>query len=226
MNQDLLQRELPKWPALLVSGKRVTREQAAVIIVRTDSLWFSCNDRDLEAKLRATIGFRSEKANGEDWRAVTDHDNAVKATYGNLGLRYLNNSRIVSSYVFGPHGWCDWSGNIFCNSYNIGKWPRVKEVLEDWKKIAEAFPFLDLRSQLMSAESCEDNGVPVVEFVVKDGKVELVEPQGQLLPVVSPDFNPAMLMGPVALRESGCTIPQFVRALELTKESLASNVSE
>lgn len=35
----------------------------------------------------------------------------------------------------------------------------------------EAFPYLDLRCQLLSGESCEEEAKPVVEFIVKDGTV-------------------------------------------------------
>ena len=36
---------LPKWPHMVVAGKAVTKEQAAEIIIRTTSLWFSSNSK-------------------------------------------------------------------------------------------------------------------------------------------------------------------------------------
>jgi hypothetical protein len=59
---------------------------------------------------------------------------------------------------------------------NIGKWPTVLEILEDWKIIAEAFPYLDLICTVFDDEHCEDNKKPLVSFVVKDGMVEISEP--------------------------------------------------
>ena len=45
---DLLEIGLPKWPALVVKGKKITKEEAAEILIRTDDFWFSANDHDFE----------------------------------------------------------------------------------------------------------------------------------------------------------------------------------
>ena len=37
--------DLPKWPALVVMGNPVTREEAQEILVRTGGTWFLTNDR-------------------------------------------------------------------------------------------------------------------------------------------------------------------------------------
>ncbi len=171
--------ELPKWPCLLVQGKKVTKAQAAEIIVATQSSpVIHCNDIGVESKLRDLFEIKQEK--GSDSYYHNDEDSVQSAikSYGMLSLFYLTNNQICSSWIGGPHGWCHWNGNILANNYNIGKWPTVEEVTEDWSKIAEKFPFLTLKSQLLNEEACSDfveQMKPLVEFVVEKGKVTVNE---------------------------------------------------
>jgi hypothetical protein len=201
---DLLNIGLIKWPALVVKGEPVTKDQAKEILIRTDSLYLSCNDREweefiqtkfydidpstsmgngrrrydqIDEELREKHGI-SEKDHTRLWEIKGEYEDSVGSIEG---LEYLQNSRIASSWIGGAHGWCNWDGTIGTSEYNIGKYPSVSEVYEEWKIIAREFPFLDLRCQIMNEESCgddEDNTTikPVVEFVVKAGKVKLIEP--------------------------------------------------
>lgn len=98
----------------------------------------------------------------------------------------------MSCWIGGTHGWCDWDGTIFANSFNVGKWPTVEEVEKDWQAIAAAFPFLDLRSQLLnrgSSEAVDEGASPVVEFVVRNSRVE-VKTSGLELLSLSEMANP------------------------------------
>jgi hypothetical protein len=88
---------------------------------------------------------------------------------GIIGLEYLYNSRISTASLGGPHGWCDWNGNIITDSYNIGKWPNTEEITEEWERIAAAFPYLDLTAQLVNEEDTGDELAG--EWRVKDGTV-------------------------------------------------------
>lgn len=49
--------------------------------------------------------------------------------------------------------------------------------------IAREFPFLELEVMLMNAEWCEDASKPVVSMLIRDGKVELVDPNTRNLHV-------------------------------------------
>lgn len=172
MSTPSLKLGLPKWPALLVSGAKVTPDQAIEINFRTASDYWSTNDREFLAFIADTIGTDLTEYGSLNF------SREISQKWGHISLSYLSNSNIVSSYIGGPHGWCSWDGTIFSNSYNIGKWPSVDAVFEDWSRIAEAFPFLSLRSQLLDGETADD-GVrnAVVEFVVADGKVNAFEPE-------------------------------------------------
>lgn len=85
---------------------------------------------------------------------------------------YIRNCWAASAFIYGPHGWCDPTGKISYRD-NIGKWPTVDGVYAEWKLLAEAFPYLDLKATLMNVEACEENAIPLVTFIVKDGKVKV-----------------------------------------------------
>ena len=78
-----------------------------------------------------------------------------------------------------PKGWCDWEGNIACRNYNIGKWHTAEEVTEDWLAIAAAFPYLELRAQVITDEG---EGEIAAEWAVREGDAALIEPIGLLEP--------------------------------------------
>jgi hypothetical protein len=134
---------------------------------------------------------------------------------GALDLHYLHNSRIASSWVGGPHGWCDWSGAITSANYNIGKWPSVREVFDDWSAIAAAFPFLRLWSQLYSGETCEDGTTPLVEFVIGEGKATVCRPTERGVSPVGADLS-GFVLGRVG-GERGCTAAMLDNALGVTR---------
>jgi hypothetical protein len=186
---------LPKWPAFLVKGDSVTEERAAEILIRTDygipDFRYAGNDKYHAQLLSNLFGIPEEYEDGvrhpekrtkaqeakqtDEMRIRWASMEALEKKLGKLSLNYLQNSWIVSCYIGGPHGWCNWDGEIGNNDTNIGKWPSVEEVTKDWEQIATAFPFLNLECQLCNHEAGypHENQVsgPIVKFVVKKGKV-------------------------------------------------------
>ena len=225
---------LPKWPALLVVGKPVTREQAMEIILRTDDLYFSSNDHSFNKLLNEyfyDIEITDEYYGGDskaiakklnveenDYKSIWDYKEQKNSEIKSLNLSYLSNSRIVSSWIGGAHGWCHWDGNIGTSNYNIGKWPSVEEVYNDWVQIAEAFPFLELTSQLQNSEVGDDDAiaVPVVEFKIKDGKVEMFNPTEL---IIESKFDDEVMIKRFTdpYSERGCTIEMFREAVDYVK---------
>lgn len=198
--QKFFKIQLPKWSGLLVKGKKVTIEQAKEICIRTNSRWMSSNHRIKNIEfINALYGvnlkpnenkndlldaFRLEKTGNHleyDWEAYDNCIADAEDKYGLLNLDYLENSRVSSCWVSGHHGWCNWDGIIFTREYNIGKRPSVESVYDEWKEIAIAFPYLNLRAQLLDKEIGENDAKPVVEYIVKNGKVKMVVPKALLL---------------------------------------------
>lgn len=211
---NILDTNLPKWPALTVKGANVTPDQAAEILIRTNAWTYGCNDHEWERLVYKAFGVKK----GGKYRSY-DLESMLHTCEQHhcLTLHYLCNQQIMSAWVGGPHGWCNWKGEIFANTYNIGKWPNVRAVLDEWQQIAEAFPYLDLRSQLWSGETGEDDTRPIVEFVVRNGTVEVIEPQGVLLPPGDLEIDYAAVIA--CSKERGCDLETVKRAIALTRQS-------
>jgi len=218
---DMNNVNLPKWPQLVVVGEPVTVEQAAEIIIRTDGLYFSTNDKLWHKQLCEAAGLKTPKDDSFGYISWEDRQPLFDSV-NSLHLSYLNTSQIASCYMLGPHGWIDWNGNVGCYDFNIGKWPACEDVFNDWKVIAEAFPFLELKSQLSSKESCEEGGIPLIEFHVSKGSVTCYEPTQTL---VSKHSGVAYASNQSLINrfsswsaERGCTIEQFKTALKFCQE--------
>lgn len=194
-----MSRDLTKWPRLLVKGEAVSEEQANDILIRTCvPAYLDVNDKVWSAVVRQIMHFRDTSPPQKLWledrydervawcKERWAHNDARTRELGILGLSYLYNSRIASSWIGGPHGWCDWDGRIFCNTYNIGKWPSSEDVTEEWQEIAAVFPYLDLTAQLVTNEGgYEDRpGELAGEWRVKDGVVTYnPDPVEQIVPL-------------------------------------------
>lgn len=224
---------LPQWPAMVVVGENVTKDQAKEILIRTDSLSFFSNDKEFEMDLNeALFGVRApwnslekeiSKMLGFDeinWLKVNEYWETIYSKYKRIHpISYLANNRIVSSWIGGPHGWCDWNGNIGTSNYNIGKYPSVEEVHNEWKMIAKAFPFLDLKCQLFSGETSEDYIIPVVQFNIKNGKVKITVPKKVIdRPTSFPIDISSIFLINNKNRERGCSIETFKDALNFTEK--------
>lgn len=178
---------LPKWPQMIVTGKRVTVDQAKEIIFRTDSFLSDASDysggnaRSFNRNYRTKAGLdllsveRKYPEGHTYWEVDWEKQDALREALGFIHTEYVRNNWGSCAFIFGPHGWCHPDGTILYGD-NIGKWPELESVYEDWAKIAEAFPFLDLNVTLMNKESCEDDSIPVINFRVANGKVTVAAP--------------------------------------------------
>lgn len=222
--------DLPKWPAMVVKGEPVTKEQAMEIIIRTGNIYFSSNDREWDMFLNYVYydlddmyddhlkGIAKELKVEEGSTKVFEYISEKIKELGVLDIEYLKNSRVVSSWVGGPHGWCNWDGKIFSNNYNIGKYPTVEEVNEEWSLIAKTFPYLDLQCVLYQGETSEEENEPLIQFTVKDGNVTVEEPTLNIKPqfltedILDNFFKPG--------RERGCTEIELIQAINHTKSTV------
>lgn len=183
---DVLARGLPKWPQMLVSGTPIEPEQALEIIRRTDSFFYcpSGNDDEFVDYWSWRYGLpsapRHNLPEAERWAAWDRFEAETKAWLAAWGALehpyYVRNDWVSSCFVCGPNGWC-WPDGTISHCYNVGKWPAGEEVRDDWKVIAEHFPFLNLGIVLNSAEHCEENLEPVIGFLVQGGEVKVVDPR-------------------------------------------------
>lgn len=194
----LLNVGLPKWPQMYTTGMPVSEEQAKEIIRRTDFFFvsgFGGNDHEYNFAVKMLLGMPlgwSDKYVAERYRVKVDENRSWEAAdewrkkWGVLATSYVRNDWVSCAFIFGPHGWCHPTGEIgFVD--NVGKWPSVGDILEDWQTIATAFTFLDIGVSVMSMEEGEDENPaegrirePLVSIVVKDGQATLVQPSAEV----------------------------------------------
>ena len=177
-SKELLNVSLPKWPKCVVTGTSITKEQALEIIRRTDcyvdSRW--SNDKKFDDKFKKMFNTPDvELDNFDKMKEYHAAQEDFRNQWGYISLNYLCNDYICSSFVQGANGWCHPDGVIDYH-FNIGKWPEVEEVSEDLNQLIEAFPFLELEVTLFDDEYCENDTNPLVSFLVREGKVELIDP--------------------------------------------------
>lgn len=210
---------LPKWPGMLVVGKPITEEQAAEVIIRTSSFYFSTNDRDFQKALWRALDIKIDES--PNWEGIDEAEHRYNVI---PDIQYLGNYKIASCLIGDAQGWCHWNGQIGCGSFNIGKWPSVEHVQKEWLDIATAFPFLELQCQLLDSEICEDNHNPIIQFDLSNGWVSTYIPKDKT-PITSlrdvglADMNTsllAMTMGDFNT-ERGCSIEKFKWALEICR---------
>lgn len=179
---------LPKWPRMDVTGVQLTPQQVGEIYLRTDQVFTGLlneyghgNNHVWRQWYRYACGagqfdhlFEGEAPilTYRDRWAINDKLNGM---FNQLSQNYVHNTWGESCYVGGPYGWLHPSGRI-SYGHNIGKYPSVHEVVDDWLVLVTAFPYLDVTVTLWSGEygerdDGEEQSVPLVTFSVntKDG---------------------------------------------------------
>jgi hypothetical protein len=206
LKEDILNISLPKWPFLTVEGDDITTDQAGEILIRTNSYPVYTNDEKWLNIVEKILGY--PKSDDNNLKKFVDAVDNFYKKFSIINIEYLNNNRIASSYIGGPHGWCNWDGKIFCNNYNIGKYPNAITVFEEWALIATIFPYLNLRAQLWSGEHCEDGIYPVIEYLISNGNVDILTKNLNPMKISEWDLN-------FPPHERGCSKSQLEYAVNL-----------
>lgn len=165
---------LPKWSQMFVSGKPVTIEQAKDIIFRTDHFLTDSYEYAGGNERAFNVAYRKKaKLN------TIEHDRnkqlQLRSSIQFVYTDFVVNDWASSAFIGGPHGWCSPSGQISFVD-NVGKWPTISKLYDDWSIIAEAFPYLDLNVTLIHGELYAVDADPVVNFRVVDGTVTVETP--------------------------------------------------
>jgi len=183
---NLLQLSLPKWPQMIVTGIPVTEDQAKDIIFKTDDFlsdfddYAGGNNRTFTKLYQDAAGIseivkeysKSFSSSLKRYSELCEYNDSIREKLGFIKTEYVHNDWASSCFAFGPHGWMNPDGNILFND-NVGKWPSVEDIYNEWKMIAEAFTFLEIAVTLMSGERSEENTNPIVSFIISNGKVSI-----------------------------------------------------
>ena len=191
--QDIFDRELSKWPQMIVTGKTIPSSDALEIIRRTDGFFSlpSGNDREfVERAIRLAHMPECPDASSPEFidddkryndkyhRALTEYSAAFhqwQAAWGFLETHYIFNRWVCSSYIGGPYGWCHPDGVISFSGV-IGKWPTIRDVYDDWVLMVREFPFLEVEVSILDADMYGEDRSHVVSMLIRAGKVTLVDP--------------------------------------------------
>jgi hypothetical protein len=191
-----------KWAGLLVVGESVSKEQAAEIIVRTTRWPLSSNNTQTDEIFNNLI------SNHKEFKKYLKN---IKP----LNLDLLINERITTSYISGPKGWINWDGTIFTNSYNVGKYPSIQQITNEWENIAKEFPFLNLKSQVINQEiHDEEKAIPTAQWNIKDGKVNTEFPTKLICEIHKFDEED-FLLG--FFKDVGATVEDVTLGLNMAK---------
>lgn len=108
------------------------------------------------------------------WSLTYETQDKIREALGFITTEYVSNSWASCAFIYGPHGWCSPDGTILYVD-NVGKWPSVQDVFNDFVILAKAFPYVALTATLMNGEECEEGILPVITFVVENGSVRLTD---------------------------------------------------
>jgi hypothetical protein len=216
-----------KWPQMLVTGKSLTIEQAKDIILRTDSFFLDGafskygggNNHEWGDWARSVLGTKEWVALEEEdrdkrpsWGEMSEALEPIRKKLGHIRTEYVHNTWASSCFIGGPHGWCHPDGRIYYDD-NIGKWPSISAVIEDWEKLVEAFPYIEVAVTLFDGEDCEEDKKPITSFVIKDGVINFTDQHDAIHYAPALDKSTEALMQRFAmdfnnpLREQG--LPDF-----------------
>lgn len=170
--------ELPKYCQMRVSGKKISIEQAKMIIFRTDPFFFNADEyysnfSEFCEAYRKYSGI-DKLVPGIEEETETLKLNAIQEAFGVKDFWFIYNDFGASDYAFGPHGWCYPDGTIFFKE-NIGPFPEAEDIVETWTNLAKAFPFLELNVTVMDSEKDTDIR-PLFNIAVKDGCAKIEDP--------------------------------------------------
>lgn len=220
MITELAQGSLPKWPQMLVTGRPVTVEQAQEIIFLTDDFLTDASEHsggnclEFNKYYRELAGLNQLQVERQypeghtfrdvDWERMYQLRNSL----GIIHTEYVRNDWASCSFIGGPHGWCRPDGTISFSD-NVGKWPSIEEILDDWTGLARAFPFLDLHVTLMSGESCDDDSEPVINIRVLNGEARPESPDSSVHAGLSVPSTQSQLEAFIARMKSGSTVTEI-----------------
>lgn len=148
---------LPKWSLMVVEGYSVGPVRGAEIVIRTSRLSNLWIDTPYRAELREICGM-------ERFEDIA----RLESRYRCLDLEHLGSNLLGP--IRDPYGWCTWHGTV-SSSFDVGPDATIRGIEQEWRRIAEEWPFLSLRCQIFDQGRDEPAPVPLVEYLVMDGAV-------------------------------------------------------
>ncbi len=201
----------PKYTWAYVEGKPITKDQAAMLILRLGVDAFYCedpnNERDMEIMgavgLTLFPGFASRSSSS--W--LTAQHKALSALgcfdHDDHDVEYFCTSPLISSGEEGG-SWLGWDGSIGGHFY-LGKYVDSEKLFYELSYITKKVPTIDMVVQTFTLH--EDKPTyPISELRVSNGSIQEVKPDR-----VQRVYKPT--------RRAVCTIDQLRQAVSLCRST-------
>lgn len=165
-----------KWPGCIITGNKITQEQAMQVMIATDHTLVSpLYSSQTNATRGGILGYTGMSLIFDDNGSIKDGMMGMWAEWRYflikqanwMELRYLYNS-------FWSDSWVDMEGEIYQYN-NLGKYPFIEEVLHEFYTIQKVFPFLQLTAQLYSDEVCYVRSVHDITIKTQGENVYVTE---------------------------------------------------
>ena len=176
-------------------GKRVSKEEAAEIIRRTDAFYEKLYNGNNHKFNRTLYRLSGVPANYEaldedhsccdmDYRYILGdsfhdkfnvYDKWKTEEWGCLGLKHFLNHWISCAYIGGPYGWISPEGEVGGLLYGEKYGIETEELEEDLKKVATEWPSLEFTVYLVDYPGGDDPFWVFAEWKASGGKVELIK---------------------------------------------------
>ena len=176
-------------------GKKVSREEAAEIIRKTDAFYeklYCGNNHKFNRTLYKLSGVRADYQAIEDAHTCCDmnyrymtydedvfnnirlYDKWKIEEWGCLGLHYFLNHWISCAHIRGPYGWISPEGEVGGLLYGGKYGIETEELEEDLVKVASEWPFLEFT--VYHVDYSKNAPIYVYEeWKIKDGKAKKVK---------------------------------------------------
>lgn len=175
-----------KWPAVIISGDKITEEQAADVMISTGFDWINIYDYDADSYSSNyhdnLIKLSDELSKNEmfKYEGINEHcghilfPNYIQSKLS-LHLRGLSLNSLYNS--INRDYWCTADGSIF-SIKSIGSWPSNVDIIQDAKLIARTFPYLHINISVYDYHSESYNESVYIELFnieIKNGKASFKE---------------------------------------------------
>lgn len=160
------------WVQCFTIGKKVSQKEAMEVLGKLDSAFIEThsNDIDWQKKRDSLLGQDKLISYSADIKEIYKEK---FPNYEHIFLNYFSTEMGDSHFVRGPNGWMHPRGCIW-NTFNIGKYPTLDEILSDLVHIANEFPFIEMVVVMMNDALEEPNRRPKIGISVNKGKVTLL----------------------------------------------------
>lgn len=160
------------WVQCFTVGKRVSQKEAMKVLGKLDRAFITThsNDIDWQKQRDSLLGQDELMSYGVDIKKIYKEK---FPNYEHIFLNYFSTEMGDSDFVRGPNGWMHPRGYIW-NTFNIGKYPTLDEILSDLVHIANEFPFIEMVVIIMDDAIEIDVRHPKIGILVNKGNVTLL----------------------------------------------------